>query len=475
MRPPPRSVKGAVLRAWRSGPQLTPTQIATRVGCHPSTARRHLLGLTDTAVKRCAAMSGCDIDQLHTNRSVPEGTRLAVSWSTWEKGQDARQRTAEDTSLSPMALRRLSGDSDPRVRTAVAANPATSVRTVERLALNDNTVAVRRAAIRSGRCSRQALAAVAAGTAEPIVQDDLTEQQNSPTSALRRLAAARDHRTVMKAAEHPNCPHDLLEALATEQAGLHRRGVAGNPTSPPHLIEQLAGDAALTVAAAALKNPSCPARVLDEMCRDGSPDRRPIAAGNPSCPPEAVAEAAVSDMIDVAAAAAANPACPTQTAVAAAGRGSPQVRRAAARGTATPPQVLHRLADDRSEQVRRKVAANPRTPADTLTGLAQDPVLAVRRAAASNPNCPPETLTQLALDRALDVQTATASNPNCPPETLTELLTGAEEPAAAAAANASTPLPVLHNAASAVLGAVRSAARRNPARVRATVGIRPHI
>ena len=104
----------AIERIVRAGPPLPASKIASRVGCSPGTARRHLDRLT---------MGRPRLD-IYT----------AANWDRCGRAPNPRLRvlTATGTRHPPLLVR-LSADPDRRVRRAVAANPHCPPRLLPRL------------------------------------------------------------------------------------------------------------------------------------------------------------------------------------------------------------------------------------------------------------------------------------------------------------------------------------------------------
>ena len=126
MNPRRCSVRVRVWRAARHSPHLTVGQVAALVGCHPSTARKHLNN-------RATAPPAVTLRQ----RTVAQ--RLAVSRSLLVRlprggDPDARKTAAADIATQPAALARLAADHDGNVRYVAAGNAATPPAALARLA-----------------------------------------------------------------------------------------------------------------------------------------------------------------------------------------------------------------------------------------------------------------------------------------------------------------------------------------------------
>jgi len=84
---------------------------------------------------------------------------------------------------------------------------------------------------------------------------------NLPEPQIRRLAAETDPTIKIWVAQNPNCPPDVLAALANGDRQV-RAEVARNPGCPPAVLDQLAHDHASTVVTNVAHNPSCPVSAL---------------------------------------------------------------------------------------------------------------------------------------------------------------------------------------------------------------------
>ena len=120
---PRRSVRDRVLRAARDSSHLNVVQIAALVGCHRSTASKHL--------NRC------------------HGAALALL--TRGSDSDARRDVAGRPNCPPRLLVRLADDPDMRVRGAAAGNGNCPAAALDRLGV-DSDADVRGAAAANPNC-----------------------------------------------------------------------------------------------------------------------------------------------------------------------------------------------------------------------------------------------------------------------------------------------------------------------------------
>lgn len=101
---------------------------------------------------------------------------------------------------------------------------------------------------------------------------------------LNGWAANEDDIIRSKAAEHHQCPPEMLAYLSTDEASRVRRAVAQNPATPPSVLADLVWDDNDLVAGDAIENPSCPVDVLTTKSINPTWHHRCVA--NPNCPPE---------------------------------------------------------------------------------------------------------------------------------------------------------------------------------------------
>ena len=167
-----------MLRAARSHPYATASEIAAVVRCHPSTVRKHLQ----------AAKPGRSRRHSHKQLRV-----------------HAAHGLAGDTLL------RLARAGDAELRRSVARNPNAPPPALERLA-RDPIMGVRWWAGQHDAITPRALVVLAA----------------DPDPGHRRMVV-----------EHPVCPQRLLARLAGDPNRGVRIEVAQHPATPPAVLEQL--------------------------------------------------------------------------------------------------------------------------------------------------------------------------------------------------------------------------------------------
>ena len=187
------------------------------------------------------------------------------------------------------------------------------------------------------------------------------------------------------AADNPNCPPDVLFALAGDPGMFDSPArvryytdevcgmVAANPSCQPVLVAGLAGRVSHGIWNSLCERyPSQAADLIDRAARHPDHEMRQRAALHDRCPAEMLEQMA-SDP-------------------------DWEVRCCVARNPSTPAASLQRLGADESPDVRMFVAANPCSAPTALETLAGDAELLVRRHVASNPACPRGVLERLLSD-----------------------------------------------------------------------------
>ena len=259
---------------------------------------------------------------------------------------DARALAAAERSMIPTMLEMLANDPSHIVREAVAANPSTSPRVLERLA-----------------SARQNLA--------------------------ERCAVA----------QNPACEPQLMERLHRDEHPFVRGAVARNPACPQQLLARLADDKEEWIAQDVVTNANCGQRLLSYTVQRSKPgsDLRIAAAANPGCDADMLELLADDSRWSVRRAVASNlrssqtlirRLCPDS---------DEQVRFEAAANPSSAPSLLTELSHSDDIQILAGVAANPSTHADVLRRMAQDNTTAATAvsALAGNAACPPDVLAQL--------------------------------------------------------------------------------
>lgn len=90
---------------------------------------------------------------------------------------------------------------------------------------------------------------------------------NPSTSVYTLEALAKDEYSSDMVATNPNAPVHLLEVLANN-GGWTRSKIAVNPNTPVHMLEALAKDSDRVVRSAVAYNPNTPVRILETLAKD---------------------------------------------------------------------------------------------------------------------------------------------------------------------------------------------------------------
>ena len=266
-------------RVARCFPRLSHIAIAQRVGCHPSTAARHLASAGGrTAVTRAAAEAVARSGQ--RDRVIPADHPSAAVLIDAEMLRSARRT---DVDRSPAEMHEIAGHHDSNVRREVAAHEDSPPRVLARLTA-DPVDFVRRFAAQHARNPRLV---VSARDAEPAVR--------AATALLSCDATV-----------------PLLPRLSLDRAVVVRNSVARNKRCPPAVLELLAKDADMGVVTEVAMNPASPPAAITWLARSGDPSRRQAAAGHHRCPRRVMERLAGDDSWGVRLHVANNPSCPAE-------------------------------------------------------------------------------------------------------------------------------------------------------------------
>ena len=347
------AVRRRVLRTARAFPHLTAVQVARRVGCHASTAQKHL-----RTSKAGSSRAADATERPLFGSAAGSDTVLLARVSSGSVGvedplQSAACQAAAAEGCPPAVLARLARHGDSRVRVQAVLNPGCPAEALAR-ACRDLDIAVRDAVANHNntRCPPRAQmrAAMTVDAALGRRSDmahvpAVASATSDPRAAVGGLWLAHDANYV-EVLEHRRCPPQLLALTLVYEDDPGRWFAAAHPACPQWVLAQLASDPKDAVVRAAGDNQSAHPHTLR------------VFAG-------------------------------ARNAVA---------REAAARNPNTEPDTLRRLAADNDEPVRRAVAGNPRCPPELLRQLATDGRWYVRRRVAGNPSCPRDVRRQLASD-----------------------------------------------------------------------------
>jgi hypothetical protein len=210
-------------------------------------------------------------NQYQRRRSHPPGQAVNLLAQT-----AAPVPPADETLLALQTLERTVGDRTvSRVLPAVASTPGISPELFDYLAAKAISYAVRGDAawwrdgvdtvltlVRNEHCPLSTIRTI---INSPLIQEyrvasALLCYPSCPAEAFPQFVQNRNLNIRVTAASHPNCPPEVLEAMA--QTGTVRRAVAGNPRTPVAVLEQLLADQDSAVSQTAAANPSLPRATL---------------------------------------------------------------------------------------------------------------------------------------------------------------------------------------------------------------------
>lgn len=273
-----RCYRSAVLRVARAQPALTVSQIATRVGCAESTARKHLLSLPGSPPQRRVMAPAM--------RAEP-----FLWWETW---------WPHPKPSSPTLMRRLASSSEPRLLRDAACQNITAPATLSMLA-QPRSVAVAAAVAANPNTRPAALAHLAATADDPLVLQPAAANPNTPQRILHHLARTAGQKTRSRLAANPRTHRRTLRILAADPAPAVRAAAARSPrtahvpaprsgsVAAATLLDGLAFDPDPTVRQAAAGNARASLRVLQILARDTDPRVRRTLAERPDTTPAILA------------------------------------------------------------------------------------------------------------------------------------------------------------------------------------------
>ncbi|MEU9148111.1 hypothetical protein [Streptomyces sp. NPDC048349] len=364
-----------------------------------------------------------------------------------------RLALAKNPELSAQRAQELAGDTDPRVRAAVARRESAPDETVHRALLTDPEARVRAAACRH----RPPDDLHAALLADPVTRPHVIGFVELDPATADRLAADPDDRVREALAAHPGLPRTLCEVLARDPDP----GVRGQVFRRADLAPELRGEIHSGLVAGARRadedreeaeEPDFLCKVVlamvefaeygwvaaDPLPHVGSPYvgiRR--AAARSAALPHGARERMLADEdasvrhlalarlpeVDLATAEDIDRRHPRQS----------KFGDRPADRVVFPPETLRRFAVDPDPWMRILALRDPRLPAPLLERLAADESARVRHATAGHPRVPTAALLRLLGDAQDHVAQEAAAAPGLPAEAMRALLDRAEAAGALAA------------------------------------------
>ncbi len=387
--------------------------------------------------------------------SAPDGD--PVSWIQTDD-VELRLALAANPLMPAPALEQLANDQDPKIRLAVAENPASEFQVRQRLLhglVTEKDPATRLCIARSAATAPEDLETlsrnnvvetlcaivenpVSPGTLRAAVLETLStcgdpiglllvaSSSDAPEHLFSSLLKSSDKDVIVAISENMGAPESLrsaaLEQLASSGDPQVKRSVARNKLTPPAVLNLLAKDADSGLLGMISQNPATPASTLEDLAKSDDWSIRCGVADNPSTPPSVLF--VLSKDMDAL--------------------GGEYIRKSVAGNPATPEAAFKFLVKDKDWQTRAAIAKNIATPKDILEILAKDKEYSVREPVARNTGTPVSALEILSMDRNDNIKMYVARNPNSSADTLTRL---ASDPCYVTrrdvAANKATPNSVL--------------------------------
>ena len=221
---------------------------------------------------------------------------------------DARAFAAAERSMSPTLLEMLANDPSLIVRAAVAANPSTPPKTLERLAAARQNLAERCSVAQNPACEPHLMERLHRDE-HPFVRGAVARNPACSQQLLARLADDEEEWIARDVAANANCGQRLLSYMVqrSKPGSDLRIAAAANPDCGADMLELLADDGRWAVRRAAASNLRNPQHLIRRLCSDSDEQVRFEAAANPSSDPSLLAELSRSDDIHLLAGVAANP------------------------------------------------------------------------------------------------------------------------------------------------------------------------
>ena len=222
--------------------------------------------------------------------------------------QEVAEMLAQNPNCTASKLERLVAHTSPKVRLAIAMHPRATRPMIAQL-LNDEEAAVRSAAAKSAPPALRDLLQRLGSTDSSARVD--RERQEERISAEELISfSAYGSWFASLAAQHPNTPISLLEALIESPSALVRVGVARSPAVTAGMLQRLSLDIEQQVREAVAQHSKCTAEILGSLSHDPSREVRVAVAEHVHCPGEALARLAKDPQERVLRAVAENPNTP---------------------------------------------------------------------------------------------------------------------------------------------------------------------
>ncbi len=279
-----------------------------------------------------------------------------------------------------------------KIQKAIAQNPQTSLRLLEKLA--GEHIKVKQTIARRRHLPINLIVQLAIDYQIHSMRV-LTQNLSIPGSLLVQLTDHPEFRVRQMVAWHPNTPVEVLEKWAD---GELRKCIAYNSSTPVEFLAQLAADDDDQIQASVAQNPSTPGFVLEQLANYPTHDL--LLSKHPNTPKVVLEQVLERLAMDERL----------------------SVRKYVAKHPHTPVKILTQWAK-KSPELHPWIAQNPSTPIDILEQLLKKSLIEVRQAVAENPNTSTAILIKLSKDQEPRVRQSVAKNPNTPENILETLAT----------------------------------------------------
>ena len=313
-----------------------------------------------------------------------------------ETGPWARQLVVEHPNTSAEVLAALKDQPAIPMRLAIAAHPHADEATLAILCC-DIEGDIRAQALANPNCPPETVQLLNTAGASPDIQNTTREFGELTVQQFKQLAEYGAWGRFLTA-RHPDCPIDLLAAVASDTEWQVRSGLFDNPGTPESFIRALLDAPTIgdVETIQCLSQPQIPTEELAKLARHPSPVVRMSLARHPAATAEILGRLATD--------------------------GVKEIRRLAANHSKTKSADLDRLVragstPDLMGMIEPDPAMTPEEIHTLLDGGAWACQLAVR-----HPNTNAETLAHLLCDRDPKIREWAAVHPNLSPETKRNLL-----------------------------------------------------
>lgn len=329
------------------------------------------------------------------------------------RGERGRVVAAGQAKAGRGRLTRLAGDTDWRVRHAVAGNPATPGRVLARLALDpDRDV---RAAVAANRTASAATRRRLVADRDDRVRMAVVSVATEP-DVVARIGDETETAVLTAAVGNPLLPDDMVLAFVRRGDKATARAAADRAKISADLFTELAATDDDELRLQLLRRTDTPHMVVARLL--GPHPERAHHARAAVTAPESLASAALTALLVDApwitpALVEADPMLPGVVAALAVSVEWRLRQRAAI--LTEDPDLLTALAQDGDLDVRQAVIRNAATAPTVLDGMVHDQSAAVRRTLMERAELSASSVTALIDDEDSDVRAAALDHANCPP------------------------------------------------------------